>query len=193
MLLFQAIALVRASVGFILVLSAVGKLLDPRGTRQAVAEYGAPLRTRQLLVWLLPPLELLTGTALVLHLMPLVSSIVALLLFLSFLVGVLRVLARGKVMDCHCFGALTRERIGSLSLLRLALLIALAVGVLVADVITLRARGVVFIGPAIDGASTLIPIAIAAGAAAFGFVLIGQVAATYRTIASTRVSRDGER
>src|SRR5947209_6428925 len=98
MVFLQAIPLIRAFLGFILLLSGVGKLLDPTGTRRAVDQYGVSLRWRWGAARLFPLLELAIGAALVLHLVPLLFSSAALVTFSIFLVGVGRVLSRGTTM-----------------------------------------------------------------------------------------------
>jgi hypothetical protein len=93
--------------------SAVPKLRHPRGFILAVLEYRVlPERLAWLYGRLLPPLELglalllLSGTAVRL------AAIILSMLLLSFLVAVSINLARGRTIDCHCFGRARRRPIG---------------------------------------------------------------------------------
>lgn len=77
--------------------------------------------------WALPPLEfflallLLTGTVISL------SAVVTALLFISFIVAALTTIIRGRELDCHCFGARTRRKIGWALIFEDSLLLSAAV------------------------------------------------------------------
>lgn len=107
-----AVVLLRSFVGCILRLSGIGKLLDRTGTERAVRGYGVPR------VWAQPTAvgpviaEISTGSCLVTGLIPGVAPWLALLLLSCFLGGTVRAISQGAAMDCHCFGAITKEQIG---------------------------------------------------------------------------------
>ncbi len=93
--------------------SAVPKLRHPKGFVLAVLEYRVlPPRLSWFYARLIPPLEfllallLLTGTA-----VRSAAAVVSLLL-LSFIAAVGINLARGRDLDCHCFGKAIRRPIG---------------------------------------------------------------------------------
>lgn len=189
MILLQAVPFVRAFLGCVLLLSGIGKLLDLRGTRQAVGDYDFPLlQWRGLVARLLPLLELTLGAALILQLMPLLASFTAVLTFSIFLIGVGKAVSRGKTMECHCFGVLTREDIGRPTLVRLTGLLLMALFVVGADLVTTQARGFLVVDPSIDHPARLLPIATAASVGAVGMLLLGQVVATARTIRRAKTS-----
>jgi uncharacterized membrane protein YphA (DoxX/SURF4 family) len=102
-----------ATLGIIFLASAVPKMRHPKGFILAVLEYRVlPPRLSWLYARLLPPLEfllallLLTGTA-----VRSASAIMSVLL-LSFIAAVSINLARGRDLDCHCFGKATKRPIG---------------------------------------------------------------------------------
>jgi len=106
-------ALLSITLGIIFLASAVPKLRHPKGFILAALEYRVlPPRLSWFYARLVPPLEfllallLLTGTALR------SAAIVISVLLLSFIVAVGINLARGRDLDCHCFGKATRRPIG---------------------------------------------------------------------------------
>jgi hypothetical protein len=181
MLLLHAMLLIRAFVGCILLLSGVGKLLDPAGTRRAVGDYGVPLPWRAKVARLLPALELALGAGLVFQLVPVLFSSLALILFLLFLIGMGRVLARGTAVDCHCFGALTREPVSTVTLVRLILFILLAGAVVATDVSMVAAHGPLAMARGLDSPALLIPIATTASMGAAGLLTLRQLMIVVRT------------
>jgi putative oxidoreductase len=114
------------ALGIIFLVSAVPKLRHPNGFILAVLEYRV---LSPHLSWfyarLIPPLEfllalmLLTGTAVR------SAAVVMSVLLLSFIIAVGINLARGRDLDCHCFGKAARRPIGWRLLLQdVALLVA---------------------------------------------------------------------
>src|SRR5947209_4134985 len=102
-----------AMLGIIFLTSAVPKLRHPKGFVLAVLEYRVlPPRLSWYYARLVPPLEfllallLLTGTA-----VRFAAAILSMLL-LSFIAAVAINLARGRNLDCHCFGKPTTRPIG---------------------------------------------------------------------------------
>ncbi len=92
--------------------AAVGKLLDPAGTRRAVTEFGAPAASVGFAAAALPFAEL----ALAIGLLPTptawLAGIGALGLLGLFLAAMSYNLAKGRAPDCHCFGQFHSAPIG---------------------------------------------------------------------------------
>ena len=108
--------------------SAIPKLLNPKGFILAVLEYRVlPTHLSWLYARLLPPLELLLALLLLSGTAVRSSAIVVALLLLSFMVAVSINLARGRDLDCHCFGKTHRRSIGWGLLLQDAALLGAAI------------------------------------------------------------------
>ncbi len=105
--------LLSIGLSIVFLTSAVPKLRHPKGFILAVLEYRIlPVRLSWWYARVLPPLELLlallllSGTA-----VRLAASVVSLLL-LSFMIAVGINMARGRNLDCHCFGKARKRTIG---------------------------------------------------------------------------------
>ncbi len=128
-------------MGIIFLSSAIPKLRHPRGFILAVLEYRVlPPRLSWYYARLLPPLEfllallLLTGTAV--H----TAAIALSILLLSFIVAIGFNLARGRNLDCHCFGNATSRPIGRSLLFQDTALLgaALAIVIITKEWVTLE-------------------------------------------------------
>jgi uncharacterized membrane protein YphA (DoxX/SURF4 family) len=122
--------LLSITLGIIFLMSAVPKLRHPRGFVLAVLEYRVlPPRFSWLYARLVPPLEFLlallflTGTAVR------SAAVVTSVLLLSFIAAVGINLARGRDLDCHCFGKATTRPIGWGLLLQDAALLGAAIAI----------------------------------------------------------------
>lgn len=100
-------------LGIIFLTAAIAKLRNPKGFVLAVLEYRVlPPYFSWFYARLVPPLEfllallLLTGTAMR------SGAIVVSMLLLSFIIAIGINLARGRDLDCHCFGKATGGPIG---------------------------------------------------------------------------------
>jgi hypothetical protein len=114
--------------------SAVPKLLHPRGFILAVLEYRVlPERLGWLYGRLLPPLELLLALLLLSGTAVRLAAIVGSLLLLSFLIAVSINLARGRTLDCHCFGRARKRPIGWGLLLQDGALLGASIALAVMD------------------------------------------------------------
>src|SRR4051794_29974418 len=137
--------------------AAVGKLLDLKGSRRAMADFGVPPSLAPTLGTLLPFAELAAAVALVfvptarwgalVALLPFAElaaavalvfvptarwgALVALLLLLGFIAGISVALSRGKQPDCHCFGQIHSKPAGRSTLVRNAVFAAIALIVVV--------------------------------------------------------------
>jgi thiol-disulfide isomerase/thioredoxin len=104
----------------------VAKLLDRRGTREALEGFGVPSFALTSGTILLPVAELATAVALVPPPSAQWGGLAALVLLLGFIAGITNALLRGEAPDCHCFGQLQSEPAGRGTLARNGVLAALA-------------------------------------------------------------------
>jgi peroxiredoxin/uncharacterized membrane protein YphA (DoxX/SURF4 family) len=124
----------------VFVTAGVGKLLDQQGSRVALAGFGVPEPVVRPAGLLLPLAEIAAAVLLVLHDTARWGGVAALALLIAFVAGIASAMAQGRAPDCHCFGQIHSAPAGRGTLIRNALLAALAVVVV--------ARGP---APAIDG------------------------------------------
>ena len=90
----------------------VTKLLDQRGTREAVKNFGAPATLAPALALLLPIAELAIAVALLFKSYAWWGALAALLLLAVFILVIGLSLARGQTHDCHCFGQIYSRPLG---------------------------------------------------------------------------------
>jgi len=118
------------TVGVTLVISSFTKLRSADSFVEAVKQYRilpdplAPVYARTV-----PPVELLCGLALLSGITPALTGAITLGLLLSFSVGVVTNLVRGRRLDCHCFGPNSGDQLGWVTVVRLAVLLASAMTV----------------------------------------------------------------
>src|SRR4051812_23759024 len=84
--------------------AAVGKLLDLKGSRKAMEDFGVPKPLAPFLGTLLPFAELAVAVALIPVPTARWGALVGLVLLTGFIAGIASALRRGKAPDCHCFG-----------------------------------------------------------------------------------------
>jgi thiol-disulfide isomerase/thioredoxin/uncharacterized membrane protein YphA (DoxX/SURF4 family) len=111
--------------------AAVGKLLDLKGSRRAMADFGVPASIAPTFGTLLPFAELAVAVALVFVPTARWGALGALLLLLGFIAGISVALSRGKQPDCHCFGQIHSKPAGTSTLIRNAVFAAIALIVVV--------------------------------------------------------------
>jgi len=187
------ITFVRPLLGCTLLIAAVGKMMDPHGTRRAIAAYSAVIRSSPLsdyLARVLPFGELALGTLLVCQILPIISSTSTLLLWLLFLGVVLRIRKRNSVMDCHCFGAFTREPLSALTVIRLAVLLALTSGVVFGDVYAALVHESPSVDPTFGSPQARAVIAVIAFLSVMCLMLFGQAVATLRAVTRAQPVHD---
>jgi hypothetical protein len=113
-------------LAIVFAVAGLAKLADRPGARRAVVEFGVPRSVSAPVVWALTAAEL--GLALSLLFTPTARvgaiAVLAVLVFLSILVIIN--LARGRSVDCHCFGRLSSEASGWSSVARNAAFSSLA-------------------------------------------------------------------
>ena len=111
--------------------SGTTKLFDVVGSRRAVVDFGVPARAAVPIGTLLPLAELAIAVTLVLHPTARWGAAAALVLLLAFVAGVANAMARGRDVDCGCFGRVYSATAGSATLVRNGILAALAAVVVV--------------------------------------------------------------
>ncbi|MHB8577614.1 MAG: MauE/DoxX family redox-associated membrane protein, partial [Dehalococcoidia bacterium] len=121
-----ALLVARLLLAAVFVVAGVTKLLDRDGTRTAVAAFGVPGWLVPAVAWLLPLAELAVAVVLLPVASAWAGGIAALALLGVFSTAIAISLARGRTPDCHCFGQVSGGPIGVETLLRNALLAAVA-------------------------------------------------------------------
>jgi methylamine dehydrogenase accessory protein MauD len=116
----------RLVLAAVFVVAGLAKLLDAKGSGQALVGFGVPERLAQPLGTVLPLAELAIAIALI----PLATAwwgaLGALVLLGLFVAGIGFNLARGRRPDCHCFGQLYSKPVGAETLVRNAVLLVIA-------------------------------------------------------------------
>ena len=100
----------------------LAKLSNRAATRTAFADFGVPAGLVPSLTVLVPLAELAVAASLLIDPVSRVGAAGALVLLVTFSVGIAVNLGRGRTPDCHCFGQLHSAPIGARSLVRNALL-----------------------------------------------------------------------
>jgi thiol-disulfide isomerase/thioredoxin len=104
----------------------LAKLFDRAGSRQAFVDFGVPNALASPLSVLLPLAELAIAVALLPVATAWLGAIGALSLLLLFIAGISISLARGRTLNCHCFGQLSSSPAGWSTLIRNAILSVIA-------------------------------------------------------------------
>ena len=121
------IALVgRIVLAAVFAVAAAGKLANRSRTSGTLAEFGVPQSLRTPLTWGLPLAELAIAVTLLPAATAAWAALAAALMLAAFTSAVMRVLARGKEVDCNCFGSLGPSRITGWTAARNLVLLALA-------------------------------------------------------------------
>jgi thiol-disulfide isomerase/thioredoxin/uncharacterized membrane protein YphA (DoxX/SURF4 family) len=123
--------LARALLAVVFTVAAVAKLLDLPASTRTMVGFGVPPRFSRIAGTGLPFAELATAVALVIEPSARWGGIAALALLLVFIAGISNSLAHGSTPDCNCFGQIAAEPISSRTIIRNAILAAIAVLVVV--------------------------------------------------------------
>ena len=121
----------RLALAAVFVLAGVGKLLDLKGSQEAVKNFGVPESLARPAGLALPIVELAIAALLIPASTALYGAIAAFLLMLLFIGGISFNLARGNQPDCHCFGQLHSEPAGPRTLVRNGIFAAVALFIIV--------------------------------------------------------------
>ena len=115
----------------VFVASAVAKVLDRAGSRQAVTDFGVPAALVGPVAVALPVAEVVAAVLLcVADPGATLGAVLAIVLLVAFTVAILVNLAQGNRPDCHCFGRLSSKPLGWRTVARNLVLMALDVLVL---------------------------------------------------------------
>ena len=112
------IVLLRIALSAVFGIAGVTKLLDQRGTRDAVKNFGSPEALAPALSVVLPIAELAIAAGLLFASTEGASALAALLVLGLFVVAISVNLAHGRTHDCHCFGQLYSRPLGWSTLVR---------------------------------------------------------------------------
>lgn len=126
----SALLLIRLLLSAVFFTAGFAKLLDPKGSKSALAGFGVPDAVAEPSGRLLPIAELIVAIALLPLSWATFGAWGALGLLLLFSAAISVALARGIAPDCHCFGQLHSEPVSSTTLIR-NLLLAGAAGALI--------------------------------------------------------------
>ena len=121
-----ALLIARLLLAAVFILAGAAKLLDLKGSRQAITDFGVPSSLASPLGILLPLSELAVAATLIPTATAWWGAIGALALLLVFVLGISINLARGRNPDCHCFGQLHSAPAGWKTLARNGALAAVA-------------------------------------------------------------------
>lgn len=121
----------RVVLGLVLLIAGLAKLPNRKEVIQAVANYEILPRflTRPIGI-LLPWMEMGTAILLLSGKIPTVAALFAAILLICFITAIWINLIRGKDFNCHCFGQLYQEKIGTGVLLQDLILLAFALEIL---------------------------------------------------------------
>jgi hypothetical protein len=161
----------RLALAAVFAVAALGKLARPAATAETLGEFGVSRRLRRPGAFVLPAVELVVSTFLVLGPTARWGAAAALALLVVFSAAVGRSLRRGQRPDCNCFGAVGSAPVGSRTLLRNGGLGAVAAFVVVAG----PGASIASIGGADAATVAVVAAAVALLAALAGFALSWQL------------------
>lgn len=121
------VLLARIALAGVFAVAAVAKLADLEGSRRAMRDFGVPERAAGGVGLALPLAELAIAVGLLFPPTAQWSAGAAVVLLSAFMVGIAAAMRRGEAPDCHCFGQVHSAPAGRGTLIRNALLAALAV------------------------------------------------------------------
>lgn len=124
--------LLRVILFAIFALAGIAKLYDLPGSKKAVKDFGVPDFLAKPLAVLLPVAEIIVAGLLIFVQTSWFGAIGGAALLAVFIGGMAYQMAKGNAPDCHCFGAVHSEPVSPKSLIRNALFLLPAVGLIVA-------------------------------------------------------------
>lgn len=127
-----AIAIAAALLATIFAVAGIAKLRDQRGSMEAARAFGSPDRLAGGVGRGLPLVELAIAVLLLPVATRWYAAVTAVGLLLAFCVAIGIAMARGRILNCHCFGQLHSAPVGWKTLARNGVLAALAAYVVIA-------------------------------------------------------------
>jgi peroxiredoxin/uncharacterized membrane protein YphA (DoxX/SURF4 family) len=124
--------IIRIILFAIFALAGIAKLYDLPGSKKAVKDFGVPEVLAKPLAVLLPVAEIIVAGLLIFVQTSWFGAIGASVLLTVFIGGMAYQMAKGNAPDCHCFGAVHSEPVSSKSLIRNAVFLIPAIGLIVA-------------------------------------------------------------
>src|ERR1700747_1956610 len=110
--------LIRLTLFAIFAVAAAGKFLDLKGSEKAVRDFGVPAEFSKFFAIALPFAEAVFALCFLSVSTSWVGALGGLILLLSFVGGIIWQMAQGRAPDCHCFGQIYSEPVGSKTLVR---------------------------------------------------------------------------
>ncbi len=121
-----ALLITRIVLAAIFVVAGLTKLVDRAGSRQAIIDFGLPVKLATPFGLALPLAELVVAMLLLAGTTAWWGAVGALALLLLFVAGISYNLAKGRKPDCHCFGQLYSAPVGPSTLARNGVLAVVA-------------------------------------------------------------------
>ena len=186
--------LLRLTLGGLLLLAAITKLTDRAAFQTAVAEYKLlPHTLERPFAAALPVVELTLGMLLLAGLGTAIAAWVAVPVFLSFSIAIGVNMARGRELDCHCFGSVQSEPIGWPALIRSSTLVVASL-IVALGASAFGAIDALLLDPAgLPPASEIVPVVLLAFFIFDVLILLPEAIATQLTFDASYGSRAGDR
>jgi thiol-disulfide isomerase/thioredoxin len=175
--------LVRLGLVGVFGVAGFAKLLDRRGTREAVINFGTPAKAADAVGLLLPLAEIAIAIGLLLEGAARWSAVGALALLGIFIAAIAVNLGRGRAPDCHCFGQLHSKPLGWSTLLR-NIVFALGAGLIVWQT-PARGSNALILSSQLGGRDVIVLTALLVVALAGGALLFLQHSRSRRNAAVT--------
>lgn len=118
--------LIRLTLFGVFALAAVGKFLDLKGSEKAARDFGVPEEFAKVFAIALPFAEAVFALCFLFLSTSWVGALGGLILLLSFVGGIVWQMAQGRTPDCHCFGQIHSEPVGTKTLVRNVIFSAMA-------------------------------------------------------------------
>ncbi|MCC6792255.1 MAG: redoxin domain-containing protein [Thermomicrobiales bacterium] len=126
-----ALLIARLILAAVFAVAGFAKLLDRNGSREGLEGFGVPPSLAKPGAILLPIVEIAVAVLLLPVGTAWYGGLAALLLLLAFVGGIAYNMSKGRAPDCHCFGQLHSEPAGWSTLIRNAVLSAVAIFLLI--------------------------------------------------------------
>jgi len=124
--------IIRLVLFAVFAVSAITKLLDQAGTVTAVSEFGVPEKLAKPMAAILPIVEIAIAVSLLFIGSLQIGALAGSVILIAFTAAMFWQFWQGRAPDCHCFGQLHSEPVGTKSLVRNTVLVlgaaALAIG-----------------------------------------------------------------